>query len=57
MIDRVLPLVPQLLSDKGVFYLLLEQRNDPDAVAARLQGAGLLTQVTQTSRLLALFLF
>jgi release factor glutamine methyltransferase len=42
VLDRLLPLVDELLSDNGVFYLVVLKQNDPDEIASILaESAGL----------------
>ena len=39
-----------MLSSKGVFYMLLEEENDPDEIAEILSKGGLATQVVVRKR-------
>ncbi|XP_068128860.1 methyltransferase N6AMT1 [Hyperolius riggenbachi] len=41
VMDRLFPLVPQLLSSKGVFYLLVLKENNPDDIMGQMNSYGL----------------
>ncbi|XP_053382219.1 methyltransferase N6AMT1-like isoform X2 [Mercenaria mercenaria] len=49
VINRVLPLVPQLLSDTGIFYMVVIKENKPEEIGSILGTAGL-TMTTVLSR-------
>ncbi len=50
VLDRLLPYVHELLSPRGVFYLIAVDENDPDDIAARLAKNGLTTSVLAERR-------
>jgi release factor glutamine methyltransferase len=41
VIDRLLPLIGKLLSNRGLFYMVLVDENKPDEIASILSGQGL----------------
>ncbi|KAM9313214.1 methyltransferase N6AMT1 [Gastrophryne carolinensis] len=41
VMDRFFPLVPELLSPKGLFYLLVLKENNPDEIMEKLKSYGL----------------
>lgn len=40
VIDRVLPLIPRILSPDGVFYLITVEENQPSDIAVEMQRFG-----------------
>ncbi|XP_043095618.1 methyltransferase N6AMT1 isoform X3 [Puntigrus tetrazona] len=45
VMDRIFPMIPQLLSDHGVFYLVTVSENHPEEIVEVLGGSGLKGQV------------
>lgn len=50
VLDRLLPFVHQLLSARGVFYLIAVDENDPDDIATALAKYGLVTSTVVQRR-------
>ena len=50
VLDRLLPFVHQLLSPRGVFYLIAVDENDPDDIATALAKYGLVTSTVVQRR-------
>lgn len=40
MIDRVLPLVDAVLSEKGIFYMVVIRENKPEEIVELMSGRG-----------------
>jgi len=47
VMDRLFPLVPELLSDKGVFYLVLVQENKPTEVEKMFKEQGFFCKIVK----------
>lgn len=50
IVNRLMPLIPPLLSRTGVFYLLLEQRNKPIQFIQSLSAFGLTGKILKTQQ-------
>uniref|UniRef100_A0A8C6UP44 Methyltransferase HEMK2 n=1 Tax=Neogobius melanostomus TaxID=47308 RepID=A0A8C6UP44_9GOBI len=50
VLDRFLPVVPQLLSKKGLFYLITIIENNPDEIISILGKSGLMGEVCLSTR-------
>jgi release factor glutamine methyltransferase len=47
VMDRLFPLIPDLLSDKGVFYLVLVEENDPNEVMKIFEKKGFICEIVK----------
>lgn len=50
VVDRFLPVVPKLLSEKGLFYLITILENNPDEIISILGKSGLRGEVCLSTR-------
>lgn len=57
VMDRLFPLIPDLLSENGVFYLVVIRENDPDGICSVFKGMGFETGVVMERRVRGEHLF